>query len=56
MKPLLKPRKELSKVQKELLKTFAKSHSKRHIGLMNRFMKEGFCFQQAYQKALAYLK
>ena len=51
MKPLFKPKKDISKIQKDLIKTHSKHHTKKHIDLMIKFMKQGFCFQQAHQKA-----
>ena len=51
MKPLFKPKKDITKVQKDLIKTHSKHHTKKHIDLMIKFMKQGFCFQQAHQKA-----
>ena len=55
MKPIFKPRKELSKTQKDLMKTHAKHHTKKHLGLMTKFMKQGYCFQQSHQKAMKYV-
>jgi hypothetical protein len=52
MKPIFKPRKELSKTQKDLMKTHAKHHTKKHLEDMTKYMKQGFCFQQAHEKAM----
>lgn len=51
-KPLYKPRKELSKLQKDLLKSHKKHHTKKHIDLMIKLMKKGYCFQQAHDIAI----
>lgn len=51
MKPLFKPRKELSKTQKELMKTHSNHHSKKHLDYMKKKMLEGFCFQQSHELA-----
>ena len=48
MKPLFKPRKELSKTQKELMKTHSNHHTKKHLDYMKKKMLEGFCFQQSH--------
>jgi hypothetical protein len=53
--PMMKPRKMLSKRQKDLMKTHSKHHSEGHLDLMTKLMKDGFCFEQAHeiaQKAL----
>jgi|TARA_B100001093_G_scaffold518127_1_gene601928 hypothetical protein len=51
MKPLFKPRKELSKTQKELMKTHSNHHTKKHLDYMKKKMLEGFCFQQSHELA-----
>jgi len=51
MKPLFKPRKELSKTQKELMKTHSNHHTKKHLNFMKKKMLEGFCFQQSHELA-----
>ena len=55
MKPVFKPKKNLTKTQKDLMKIHAKHHSRKHLGLMTRFMKEGYCFQQAHEKTMKYI-
>ena len=51
MKPLFKPRKELSKTQKELMKIHSNHHTKKHLDYMKKKMLEGFCFQQSHELA-----
>ena len=50
-KPLMKPRKELSKGQKDLLKEIKPNHSPAHMSEMRKLMKKGYCFQQAHDLA-----
>jgi hypothetical protein len=50
-KPMMKPRKELSKGQKELMKNIKSSHTPKHLSEMRRLMKMGYCFQQAHDLA-----
>lgn len=52
MKPLFKPKKELSQTQKDLMKTHSKHHSKKHLEEMKKQMLKGFCFQQSHQIAM----
>ena len=52
MKPLYKPKKELSTIQKELMKTHSKHHTKKHLDMMKKLMLKGFCFQQAHDKTM----
>ena len=52
MKPLFKPKKELSQTQKDLMKTHSKHHNKKHLEEMKKQMLKGFCFQQAHQIAM----
>tara|TARA_R110002153_G_scaffold77938_1_gene199739 strand:+ start:521 stop:754 length:234 start_codon:yes stop_codon:yes gene_type:complete len=47
-KPLYKPRKDLSKLQKDLMKTHKKNHTPEHMKEMSKLMKKGYCFQQAH--------
>jgi hypothetical protein len=47
----MKPKKMLSKRQKELMKTHSEHHSKVHLDLMKDLMKKGFCFEQAHEIA-----
>ena len=52
MKPLFKPKKELSQTQKDLMKTHSKHHTKRHLNYMKEMMLKGFCFQQSHELAM----
>ncbi len=47
-KPLYKPKKQLSKLQKELMETHKKHHTKEHLKMMKDLMKKGYCFQQSH--------
>ena len=47
-KPLYKPRKDLSKLQKDLMKTHKVHHTKDHMKMMKELMLKGYCFQQAH--------
>tara|TARA_R110000782_G_scaffold22784_1_gene60068 strand:+ start:5943 stop:6176 length:234 start_codon:yes stop_codon:yes gene_type:complete len=47
-KPLYKPRKDLSKLQKDLMKTHKEQHTKEHMKMMKNLMLKGYCFQQAH--------
>ena len=47
-KPLYKPRKDLSKLQKDLMKTHKVHHTPEHMREMTKLMKKGYCFQQAH--------
>jgi len=51
-KPLYKKKKDLSVVQKRLLKEHSKHHTKKHLEEMKKDMKKGFCFQQAHNRAM----
>jgi hypothetical protein len=51
MKPIFKPRKELSKAQKDLMKIHKSHHTKKHLDYMKKKMLEGYCFQQAHELA-----
>ena len=46
-----KPRKRLTKVQTELLKTHSKHHAQGHIAEMKTQMRAGYCFQDAHARA-----
>lgn len=52
MKPLFKPKKQLSQTQKDLMKTHSKHHTKRHLNYMKEMMLKGFCFQQSHELAM----
>lgn len=47
-KPMGKPKKELTKGQKELLKEHKQHHTAKHMSEMRKLMKKGYCFQQAH--------
>lgn len=49
--PIMKPKKMLSKRQKDLMKTHKEHHSEEHLKLMSDLMKRGFCFEQAHEIA-----
>ena len=49
MKPLYKPRKSLSVLQKQLMKSHKEHHTKEHMKEMKRLMLLGYCFQQAHE-------
>jgi len=48
MKPLYKPRKSLSVLQKRLMKAHKEHHTKEHMKEMKKLMLKGYCFQQAH--------
>ena len=48
-KPIMKPRKELSKGQKALMKEHKEHHTKEHMKEMTKLMKKGYCFQQSHE-------
>jgi len=48
MKPIYSKKKELSKGQKDLMKEHKSHHTKKHMDMMVKLMKEGYCFQQAH--------
>lgn len=47
-KPLYRPRKDLSKLQKDLMKAHKKHHTPAHMKMMKELMLKGNCFQQAH--------
>lgn len=47
--PMLKPKAQLSKRQKDLMKTHKEHHTKEHLKMMSDLMKKGFCFEQAHE-------
>ena len=51
IKPLNKPKKNLSMMQTRLLKEHSKYHSKKHIERMKKLMLEGYCLQQSHSIA-----
>lgn len=48
MKPMDKPRKNLSLLQKRLMKAHKEFHTPAHMRMMKKLMLEGYCFQQAH--------
>ena len=48
LKPMYKPKKDLSLLQKRLMKEHKKHHTKKHLDEMKKLMKKGFCFQQSH--------
>ncbi len=50
--PSFKPRKDLSKRQKDLMKTHKEHHSPEHLKEMRKLMKMGYCFEQAHEIAM----
>lgn len=52
IKPFMKPRKNLSSQQIELLKQHKPHHSNKHMNEMKKNMKKGYCFQQAHTIAM----
>lgn len=51
-KPLNKPRKDLTKLQKEFMKEHKKKHTKAHNDEMIKQMKKGYCIQQSHKIAM----
>lgn len=47
-KPLYRPRKDLSKLQKDLMKAHKVHHTPAHMKMMKNLMLKGYCFQQAH--------
>jgi len=52
MKPMYKPKKDLSILQKRLMKEHKKHHTKKHLDMMKELMLKGFCFQQAHDMTM----
>jgi len=51
-KPMLKPKENLSMRQKALMKEHKVHHTKKHMDMMTKLMKEGYCFEQAHQMTM----
>ena len=51
-KPVMKPKKDLSPRQKALMKEHKVHHTKEHMSMMRKLMKEGFCFEQAHEMTM----
>ena len=49
---MYKPKKELSVLQKRLMKEHKKHHTKKHLEEMKKLMLKGFCFQQAHDMTM----
>jgi len=52
MKPLNKPRKQLSPLQKKLLASHKSHHTAKHMKEMRSLMKRGFCMEQSHAIAM----
>lgn len=52
VKPLNKPRKQLSKLQKEYMKKHSLQHTKEHNKEMIKLMKLGYCIEQSHRMAI----
>ena len=52
MNPLFKPKKELSKTQKDLMREHKAHHTKKHMDMMKNLMLKGYCFQQAHKLSM----
>ena len=50
--PMYKPKRELSVLQKRLMKEHKKHHTKKHLEEMKKLMLKGFCFQQAHDMTM----
>jgi len=53
MKPLNKPRKQLSALQKSFMSKHKKMHSDKHNKEMVKQMKAGYCMEQAHKLAMS---
>ena len=51
-KPTMKKRKTLSATQVTLLKEHKVHHTPKHMAMMRKSMKAGYCFQQAHDIAM----
>jgi hypothetical protein len=51
-KPVGKPRKDLTAGQKQLMKEHKQFHTKEHMAMMRKLLKQGYCFQQAHEIAM----
>lgn len=52
MKPLYKPKKDLTVLQKRLMKAHKEHHTSKHLKMMKNLMLRGYCFQQAHSVAM----
>ncbi len=50
--PMGKPRKELTKTQKQLMKEHKQHHTAAHMKMMKELMLAGNCFQEAHRKTM----
>ena len=51
-KPLYEPKKNLTKLQKDLMRNHKKHHTKKHLDKMKELMLKGYCFQQAHELSM----
>jgi len=51
-KPMYKPKKQLSILQRRLMKEHKKFHSEKHIKKMKQLMLQGHCLQSAHDIAM----
>jgi len=51
-RPMYKPKKDLSVLQKRLMKTHKKFHTEKHIKKMKELMLKGHCLQSAHDLAM----
>ena len=52
MKPMYKPKKDLSVLQKRLMKEHKKHHTKKHLDMMKELMLKGFCIEASHNIAI----
>ena len=52
VKPMYKPKKDLSILQKRLMKEHKKHHTKKHLDRMKELMLQGHCLQSAHDIAI----
>ena len=52
MKPVMKPKKNLTDKQKSLMKEHKSHHTKKHMDMMTKLMKNGMSFKQAHEKTM----
>ena len=48
LKTMYKPKKDLSVIQKRLMKEHKKHHTHKQLDEMTHLMKKGYCFQQSH--------
>ena len=52
IKPMYKPKKDLSILQKRLMKEHKKHHTKKHLDMMKELMLKGHCIQAAHDMTM----